>query len=81
MATDYQGAGCSFYDANPWACGWHDDHDFHAATVCCACGGGEGQGNHPFQHARLCMTIVMQQGNRLRMCDSVAIRVAGSVVN
>jgi len=31
---------CWDYDKHPSHCGNHDDNDFVASTVCCACGGG-----------------------------------------
>jgi len=39
-AFDMEGDDCSYYDKNKRFCGWSDDGDFVAATVCCACGGG-----------------------------------------
>jgi hypothetical protein len=39
-ATDKDGDGCAFYKGHPEECGNHDDVDFYAKEMCCACGGG-----------------------------------------
>ena len=36
-ATDYTGAGCQFYNDFPERCGFFDDDDFEANSMCCAC--------------------------------------------
>ena len=43
-ATDTDGFGCAWYDANPQDCGLYDQADgsFEAADMCCSCGGGGG---------------------------------------
>ena len=33
------GDGCYWYDDNPEMCGYYDDDDFSAFTMCCACEG------------------------------------------
>jgi len=40
-ATDEYGDGCWYYIPYPEDCGRYDDNDFVAASVCCACGGGQ----------------------------------------
>ena len=35
------GTNCAHYREFPSQCGDHDEVDFKAASVCCACGGGE----------------------------------------
>jgi len=39
-ATDVDGDKCSFYADHTSECGNHDDGDFIANEMCCACGGG-----------------------------------------
>ena len=48
-ATDSWNDGCDWYTTKkgestqaPASCGTFDDGDFTAASMCCACGGGEG---------------------------------------
>lgn len=39
-AVDSASDGCTWYVNNPSSCGNHDDNDFNAKDMCCACGGG-----------------------------------------
>ena len=39
--TDTYGDGCSWYDGYVEDCGYYDDSDFTATSLCCACGGGK----------------------------------------
>lgn len=36
--TDSNDNPCSWYNAQPWACGWYDTDEFWADEFCCACG-------------------------------------------
>ena len=36
-ATDVYGNGCSWYWEYPAECGYSDDDDFEANTMCCRC--------------------------------------------
>ena len=42
--VDSSGDPCTWYDDvnNQWQCGYHDDDNFRANEMCCACGGGTG---------------------------------------
>jgi len=39
-STDSDGDGCNYYATSTGECGNHDDEDFFATEMCCACGGG-----------------------------------------
>ena len=36
-ARDTGGDGCDWYIGNEGHCGYFDDNDFHAQSMCCAC--------------------------------------------
>ena len=36
-AVDKGNDGCDYYDSNPSKCGYYDDADFIANSMCCAC--------------------------------------------
>ena len=44
-AVDAAGGSCISYDSAPERCGINDTEDFFAATMCCACGGGDQSGD------------------------------------
>ena len=40
-AIDIFNGTCSFYVDFPNQCGYHDNLNFYAKSMCCACGGGK----------------------------------------
>lgn len=42
-AVDDYGDGCEYYETNQDSCGFHDNDNFNAGTMCCACSDRENQ--------------------------------------
>ena len=48
LMTDADGNLCNFYTSNTGLCGTRDTLQFHASSMCCACGGGSSAQCHDF---------------------------------